>query len=164
MLVFSLIVSGFLESLMEVGLFELKEEKNMSLRLNKPRKVSEETHCYLVSCITKEWQSLIKLSRTKENFLSDVGTDGTDSWKIPLWDADRFGNDTHLVPSFPRLCSGCARNGSDSVRTCEFKSNSFNLDRATRLRDSVLLKSWDLFSDNLFSISSECWWCILYWF
>ena len=32
--------------------------------------------------------------------------DGTDRWRVPLHDEDHPGNDPHLVPVFPRLCSG----------------------------------------------------------
>ena len=32
--------------------------------------------------------------------------DGIDRRRIPLQDQDHPGNDPHLVPSFPRLCSG----------------------------------------------------------
>ena len=33
----------------------------------------------------------------------------------------------------------------ENVRTCGFKRNSSNLDRAPKMRDSVLLNSWDSF-------------------
>ena len=32
--------------------------------------------------------------------------DGTDRRRVPLQDEDHPGNDPHLVPGFPRLCSG----------------------------------------------------------
>ena len=48
----------------------------------------------------------------------------------------------------------------ESVRTCGFKSNSSNLDRARRMRDAVLLSSWDSFSATLPSISTKT--CMMY--
>ena len=41
------------------------------------------------------------------------------------------------------------------VHTCGWKVNSFNLYRALKIHDSVLLNSWDSFLVNLPSISSE---------
>ena len=32
--------------------------------------------------------------------------DGTDRRRVPLQDKDHPGNNPHLVPDFPRLCSG----------------------------------------------------------
>ena len=43
----------------------------------------------------------------------------------------------------------------ECVRICGFKRNSSNLDRAPKMRDSVLLNSWDSFLVTLPSISSE---------
>ena len=48
----------------------------------------------------------------------------------------------------------------ESVRTCGFKRNSSNLGRAPKMRDSVLLNSWDSFSVFIPSISSET--CVMY--
>ena len=45
----------------------------------------------------------------------------------------------------------------ESVRACGFKGNSSNLDRASKIRDSVLLKTWDSFLVTLPSVSSEIW-------
>ena len=42
-----------------------------------------------------------------------------------------------------------------SIRTCGLTKNSYFLDRAPKMRDSVLLNSWDGFSLTLPSISSE---------
>ena len=42
-----------------------------------------------------------------------------------------------------------------SVRTCGFKRNSSNSDRAPKMRDFVLLNSWDSFLVTLPLISSE---------
>ena len=43
----------------------------------------------------------------------------------------------------------------ECVRICWFKRNSFNLDRAPKIWDSVRLNSWDSFLVTLPSISSE---------
>ena len=43
----------------------------------------------------------------------------------------------------------------ECVRICGFRRNSSNLDRAPKIRDSVLLNSWDSFFVTLPSISSE---------
>ena len=48
----------------------------------------------------------------------------------------------------------------ECVRICGFKRNSSSLDRAHKMRDSVLLNSWDNFSVILSSISSET--CVIY--
>ena len=48
----------------------------------------------------------------------------------------------------------------ENVRTCGFMINSSSLDRASKLRHSVLLKSWDGFLVTLFSISSGI--CVVY--
>ena len=44
---------------------------------------------------------------------------------------------------------------SECVVICWFKRNSFNLDRASEMQDSILLNSWDSFLVTLPSISSE---------
>ena len=76
-------------------------------------------------------------------------------------DGGHSGNDPQLVPnfhsSFFRYVSGTIL---ESVRTCVFKSNSSNLDRAPRMRDFVLLNSWDSFLVTLSAISSET--CAIY--
>ena len=43
----------------------------------------------------------------------------------------------------------------ECVRICGFNRNSVNLDRAHKMRDSVLLNSWDSFLVTLSSMSSE---------
>ena len=48
----------------------------------------------------------------------------------------------------------------ENVRICGFKRNSSNLDRAPKMRDSVLLNSWDSFLVTLPSISSKT--CAIY--
>ena len=48
----------------------------------------------------------------------------------------------------------------ECVRNCWFKRNSSDLDRAPKMRDSVLLYSWDSFLVTLPSISSEI--CVIY--
>ena len=41
--------------------------------------------------------------------------DGTDRWRVPLQDEDHPGNDPHLVPGFPPLCSGMFPKGLRSA-------------------------------------------------
>ena len=49
----------------------------------------------------------------------------------------------------------------ESFRICGFKRNSSNIDRAPKMRDSIPLNSWDSFSVNLPSFSSET--CVTYY-
>ena len=46
---------------------------------------------------------------------------------------------------------------AEQVRTCGFRTNSSSLDKATKMRDSVRLNSWEIFLVTLPSISSENW-------
>ena len=55
---------------------------------------------------------------------------------------------------------GCSGTVPECVRICWFKRNSSNLDRVPKMRDSVLLNSWDSFLLTLPSISSES--CVIY--
>ena len=48
----------------------------------------------------------------------------------------------------------------ECVRICGFKRKSSNLDRVPKMRDYVLLNSWDIFLGTLSSISSET--CVIY--
>ena len=48
----------------------------------------------------------------------------------------------------------------ESVVTCGFKGHSSYLDRAPKMRDSVLLNSWDSFLLTLLCLSSES--CVIY--
>ena len=48
----------------------------------------------------------------------------------------------------------------ECVRICRFKGNSSNLETAPKMRDSVLLNSWDSFLVPLSSISLET--CVIY--
>ena len=48
----------------------------------------------------------------------------------------------------------------ECVRICRFKKNSSNLERAPKMRDSVLLNSWDSFLVTLPSTSSKT--CVIY--
>ena len=48
----------------------------------------------------------------------------------------------------------------ESVRTCGFKRNSSNSDRAPKMQDSVLLKYWDNLLVTLPPICSET--CVMY--
>ena len=72
-----------------------------------------------------------------------------------LWESSSF---------VPWLSTFVFRNVSgtvlECVRICWFRRNSSNLDRAPKMRDSVLLNSWDSFLVTLPSISSES--CVIY--
>ena len=58
---------------------------------------------------------------------------------------------------FPRNVPGTV---PECVRICGFKRNSSSSDRAPKMRDSVLMNSWDSFLVTLPSISSET--CVIY--
>ena len=85
-----------------------------------------------------------------------------DEYRSPLWDQDHSGNDRHLVPGSLVHCSGMFperfRRVSVSVGSREIRLNYW--DRAPKIRDSVLLNSWDSFLVTLPSISSE--FCVMY--
>ena len=72
-----------------------------------------------------------------------------------LWESSSF---------VPRFSTFVFRNVSgtvpECVRTCGFKRNSSNLYRAPKMRDTVLLNSWESFSVTLPSISSKT--CVIY--
>ena len=67
-----------------------------------------------------------------------------------LWESSSFvlWFSTFLFRNVPGTVPEC-------VRICGFKNTSSNLDRAPKMRDSVLLNSWDSFLVTLLSISSE---------
>ena len=68
-----------------------------------------------------------------------------------LWESSSF------VPWFSKLVfRNVPGTVPECVRICGFKRNSFNLDRAPKMRDSVLLNSWDSFLVTLPSISETC--------
>ena len=71
------------------------------------------------------------------------------------WEQSSFGSwfSTFVFRNVPGTVPDC-------VRICGFRRNSSNLDRAPKMRDSVLLSSWDSFSVTLFSISFET--CVIY--
>ena len=49
---------------------------------------------------------------------------------------------------------------AEQVLTCGFRKNSSNLDKTLKMRDSILLNSWDSFLATPPSISSES--CVIY--
>ena len=72
-----------------------------------------------------------------------------------LWESSSF------IPWFPTFVfRNVPGTGSECVRICWFKRNSSNLDRAPKMRESVLLNSWHNFLLTLPSISSES--CVIY--
>ena len=72
-----------------------------------------------------------------------------------LWESSSFVPwfSTFVFRNVPGTVSEC-------VVICGFKRNSSNLDRAPKMRDFVLLNSWDSFLVTLPSISSET--CVIY--
>ena len=63
-----------------------------------------------------------------------------------------------LVPWFTRLLLLDVPGATtEQVLTCGFKRNSSSFDKAPKIRDSVLLNSFESFLVNLPSISSETW-------
>ena len=82
-------------------------------------------------------------------------------WKMPasgwgsLWESSSFVPwfSTFVFRNVPGTVLEC-------VCICWFERNSSNLDRASAMRDSILLNSWDSFLVILPSISSET--CVIY--
>ena len=72
-----------------------------------------------------------------------------------LWESPSFTPwfSTFVFRNVPGTVPEC-------VRICGIMGNSSNLDRAPKMRDSVLLNSWDSFLVTLLSISSET--CVIY--
>ena len=85
----------------------------------------------------------------------DWQTEGPTSGWGSLWESSSFVPwfSTFMFRNVPGTVSEC-------VRICWFKRNSSNLDRAPKMRDSILLNSWDSFLVILPSISSET--CVIY--
>ena len=74
---------------------------------------------------------------------------------VSLWES------SSLVPWFSTFVfRNVPGTVSECVRIRWFKRNSSNLDTARKMRDSVLLNSWDSFLLTLPSISSET--CVIY--
>ena len=87
--------------------------------------------------------------------------DGTVRRRDPLQDEDHPGNDPHFVPGFPRcVFRNVPETILECVRICGLTRNSFNLNRARKMRDLVLLNLWDRFLMTLPSISSRT--CVMY--
>ena len=85
----------------------------------------------------------------------DWQTEGPTSGWGSLWESSSF------VPWFSMFVfRNVPGTVSECVRICRFKRNSSNLDRASKMRDSALLNSWDSFLLTLPSISSET--CLIY--
>ena len=72
-----------------------------------------------------------------------------------LWESSSFVPwiSTFVFRNVPGTVPEC-------VRICGFKRNSSNLDRAPKMRDSVLLNSWDSFLVTLTPISSRS--CVIF--
>ena len=91
-------------------------------------------------------ESIKLLVRPAENSTSGWGS----FWERSLLGSWIFTSVRRNVP----------RTVAENVRNCGFKRISSNLDRAPRMRHSVLLKSWDNFLVTLLSISWET--CVMY--
>ena len=86
---------------------------------------------------------------------------GTDRQGTPLQDGDHSRTDPQLLPGFFKfVLRNVPGTLPESVGICGLERNSSNLDRAPKIRDSVLLKSWDTFLVTVLSIYSET--CVIY--
>ena len=61
------------------------------------------------------------------------------------------------LPVFWIIVPGCSRNSYGTIRTCKFRRSSSSFEKAPKIRDSVLLNSFESFLVPLPSISSEIW-------
>ena len=93
-------------------------------------------------------ESIEFLDRQVENSTSGWGSFWERSPVGSLFSTSAFPNGPGTVP--------------ETVRIYEFKRKLSNLDRALKMRDSVLLNSWDSFLLSLPSISSET--CVMFLF
>ena len=97
-------------------------------------------------------ESIRLLARQAENSTSGRGS----FWELSLLGS--WFSRSGMFRNAPK-CFGVFRNVHgvvpENVRICGFKRNSSNLDSAPKMRDSVLLNSWDSFLVTLPSISSE---------
>ena len=91
--------------------------------------------------VSSESESIKLLVRQAEHSTSGWGPFGERSPLGSWFCTSVFGNVPGTVP--------------ESVRIYGFKRSSSNLDRTPKTRDSVLLKSWYIFSMTLPSISTE---------
>ena len=95
------------------------------------------------NCKTKLWGSVSAPKRGEENSTSGPGSS---EGRSPV------------VPWFSRLLLLDVPGATtEQVRTCGFKRNSSSFDKAPKMRDYVLLNSFESFLVTLPSISSETW-------
>ena len=81
--------------------------------------------------------------------------------KIPASEWRSFWKSLSFIPLFSTFVfRNVPATVPECVRICGFKRDSSNLDRALKMRDSVLLNSWDSFLATLSSIFSET--CVIY--
>ena len=85
------------------------------------------------------------------NWMTGLIDGGPNSGWGSSWERSSFGSwfSTFVFRNVPGTVP-------ERVHTCGSKRNSSNLDRAPRMRHSVLLNSWGSFSTTLSSMSSEC--------
>ena len=94
---------------------------------------------------------LWKVSSGSESvrLLAPQAENSTSGWGS-FWERSRLGS--WFSMSVMRNVPGVV---PENVRICGFRRNSSNLESAPKMRDSVLLNSWDSFIVTLPSISSE---------
>ena len=115
----------------------------------------KEILCHHFKIKSKAFIYLYASSMSESIEWRDWQTEGpTPGWGS-LWESSSFVPwfFTYVFRNVPGTVPEC-------VRICGFKSNSSNLDRAHKMRDSVLLNSWESFLVTLPSISSET--CVIY--
>ena len=88
-------------------------------------------------------ESVILLAQQAENSTSGWGS-SCERCRLGSWfSTSVFRNVSGVVP--------------DNIRISGFRRSSSNMESAPKMRDSVLLNSWDSFLVTLLSISSETW-------
>ena len=108
--------------------------------------VAQSWHCSAQLCkflweVSSEFESIRLLARQAEK--------ATLGWES-FW--ERSPLDSWFSTSLFRNVHGVV---PEKVHICGFRRNSSNLDSAPKMRDSVLLNSWDSFLVTLHSTSSE---------
>ena len=90
---------------------------------------------------------------------------GMTSWELHFGMGINVRSIPSSLPIFHVIFLGCSWNRSAECPYLRVQRKSCDLDRAPKMLDSVLLKSWESFLVTLPSTSSEtCVLCILQWF
>ena len=113
------------------------------------------TSCGCDQKLKEPWNLWGALSMSESIERRDWQTDRPTSGWGSSWERSSFGSwfSTFVFRNVPGTVPEC-------VRICGFRRNSSNLERAPKMRDSVLLNSRDSFLVTLPSISSET--CVIY--